>query len=98
MKMNPASLPKFARLLALAAMALMSLAVVRPAAASAPGGFLENDETSVVRPMLTASQISAFMPTGRGSFTFPAPYNTQAVRLTQPSDCGGQDCLDMTYN
>src|SRR5690348_1825297 len=68
------------------------------AQASAPGGFLESDETSVVRPLMTASQISAFMPAGRGNFTFPAPYNTQGVRITQPSDCGGQDCVDMTYN
>src|SRR5690348_9197119 len=98
MKTNPVSLSRFARMFALVAMALMSLAAVRMAAASAPGGFLENDDTSTLRAMLTPSQIAAFMPAGRGSFTFPAPYNTQGVRITQPSDCGGQDCVDMIYS
>src|SRR5204862_1513034 len=28
-----------------------------------------------------------------GVFTFPAPYYTTAVRLTNAADCGGQDCL-----
>jgi hypothetical protein len=27
----------------------------------------------------------------RGKFTFPAPYNTVGVRLTNAADCGGQD-------
>ena len=61
--------------------------------ASAPGGFMESDETSVTRAPLTATQISAFMPS-RGAFTFPAPYNTQGWRLTNASDCGGNDCVD----
>ncbi|MGH8414677.1 MAG: hypothetical protein ACRESX_08110, partial [Gammaproteobacteria bacterium] len=34
----------------------------------------------------------------RGVFTFPAPYNTQGIRLTNASDCGGQDCLDLIYS
>ena len=43
-----------------------------------------------------AAQIEAFLPPGgaKGAFTFPAPYNTSGVRLTNASDCaGGQDCL-----
>ena len=62
-----------------------------------PGGFLESDDTSVARPNLTAAQIAAFMPS-RGLFTFPAPYNTQGIRITNASDCGGQDCLDLIYS
>jgi hypothetical protein len=30
----------------------------------------------------------------RGKFTFPAPYNTVGVRLTNAADCGGQDCVN----
>ena len=65
-------------------------------AGSAPGGFMESAETSVVRAPLTSSQIQAFMPSTRGAFTFPAPYNTQAWRITDASDCGGasNDCVD----
>src|SRR5690348_814820 len=74
------------------------LLIASAANAAAPGGFVENDDTSILRAMLTPSQIAAFMPAGRGSFTFPAPYNTQGVRITQPSDCGGQDCVDMIYS
>src|SRR5262249_41843831 len=27
-------------------------------------------------------------------FTFPAPYNTTAIRLTNPSDCDDSDCVN----
>jgi hypothetical protein len=40
--------------------------------------------------------MQAFLPPGgaRGAFTFPAPYNTTGIRLTNATDCaGGQDCL-----
>jgi hypothetical protein len=80
---------------------LLALAVFGAQAATstqAPGGFMESDASPVARTALTASKISGFLPGSRGSFTFPAPYNTQGVRITLPSDCGGQDCLDMTYN
>ena len=97
MKLNPLSLAACGRLFAIAALAFVSLGVARPAAA-APGGFIESDETSVVRGILSPAQIAGFMPAGRGSFTFPAPYNTAGIRVTQPSDCGGQDCVDMTYS
>src|SRR5437867_214747 len=60
---------------------------------AAPGGFVESAADVAVRPVPNALQISAFLPTVRSSFTFPAPYGTQAYRLTLPDDCGGQDCV-----
>jgi hypothetical protein len=60
---------------------------------SFPGGFIEKPATTGVRPRLTASQIQSFLPS-RGKFTFPAPYNTEGVRLTNSSDCGGTDCVN----
>ena len=57
-----------------------------------PGGFLEKSTSGDVRPLYTAAQIQGFLPT-RGSFTFPTPYNTDAVRITNSSDCGGGDCV-----
>jgi hypothetical protein len=61
--------------------------------ADAPGGWIEK-QGSGVRTKLTAGQIQSFVPGGRGPFTFPFPYETRAVRLTDVSDCpGGGDCL-----
>ena len=57
-----------------------------------PGGFLETATTGVVRPRLAQSVLQALLPS-RGLFTFPAPYNTSAIRLTNPTDCGGSDCV-----
>lgn len=86
------------RLLAACALALAaSLSSPHAAAAAFPGGFMESDTVSVARPMLSSTQISDFLPQ-RGLFTFPAPYNTQGLRITNSSDCGGQDCVDMIYN
>jgi hypothetical protein len=71
-------------------------AKVGSAASNVSGGFLEKAGSQTYRPRFTPSQIAAFLPSGgtRGPFTFPAPYNTPAVRLTDASDCvGGQDCL-----
>src|SRR5579885_810376 len=65
-------------------------------AASVPGGFLESDTPTTVRSLLTTAS-SGFLPQ-RGLFTFPAPYNTQGVRVTNSADCGGQDCVDMIYS
>jgi hypothetical protein len=45
------------------------------------------------RPRLSAGEIQKFLPQHRGPFTFPAPYNTQGVRLTEAADCGGSDCV-----
>ncbi|MBI3621533.1 MAG: hypothetical protein HY208_05025 [Nitrospirae bacterium] len=63
-----------------------------PISAQAPGGFLEKATSTNVRPLLTQSQIQALLP-ARGVFTFPPPYLTQGIRLTNPSDCGGNDCV-----
>ncbi|HYV85594.1 MAG TPA: LamG domain-containing protein [Patescibacteria group bacterium] len=66
-----------------------------PAAApdSAPGGFLESALTGLVRARLSLPVLQALLP-ARGPFTFPPPYNTSAVRITNASDCGGADCVD----
>ena len=55
-----------------------------------PGGLLESATSTGVRP-----KVAVVLP-GRGKFTFPAPYNTTGVRLTNVSDCGGagKDCVN----
>jgi len=63
---------------------------------SAGGGFMEKAGSPALRARFTSSQIASFLPAkgAKGKFTFPAPYNTEAVRLTNRSDCaGGRDCL-----
>lgn len=60
------------------------------------GGFLETAGSPALRERFSASQLAAFLPPGgaKGPFMFPAPYNTEGVRLTNVSDCAdGQDCL-----
>jgi uncharacterized repeat protein (TIGR01451 family) len=57
-----------------------------------PGGFLESATTGIARPRLSQTVIQALLP-ARGPFTFPAPYGTSAVRLTNGTDCGGSDCV-----
>src|SRR5678815_1210253 len=66
-------------------------ALLRATTADAPGGFVESMSATTARPKLIGSQTS-FLPS-RGVFTFPAPYNTQGIRLTNASDCGGTDCV-----
>jgi hypothetical protein len=84
---------RFTRLFPLSLVAIASLILPGTLAwADFPGGFLEQPLTAQVRPKLSASQIQGFLP-ARGKFTFPAPYNTQGVRLTNATDCGGADCL-----
>ena len=77
-------------------LALSSVALVlvgrAPALAQFPGGFLELANGLNVRPLLTPTEIQLLIPE-RGLFTFPPPYLTQAVRLTNSSDCGGTDCV-----
>jgi hypothetical protein len=71
------------------------LITARPAAAAdaAPGGFVESATSTNVRPRLTPALPS------RGRFTFPSPYNTSAIRVTNASDCGNGDCvLDVGYS
>jgi hypothetical protein len=61
-------------------------------AQTAPGGWVERTGSSI-RSRYSSSQIQSFMPSTRGPFTFPAPYNTRGVRITDASDCGGADCV-----
>jgi hypothetical protein len=65
----------------------------RAAGSLAPGGFVEKSNSTVARPRLSAATIAAILP-ARGSFSFPAPYGTEAARLTNSSDCGGGDCVN----
>lgn len=59
------------------------------ALAQAPGGFVEDAGVAGMREPVDAS---AIVPE-RGRFDFPAPYGTEAVRLTNVSDCAGEDCV-----
>src|SRR5438132_10820107 len=64
------------------------LVMTTSAAAQVPGGFVESANSTAVRPLLTTTQIQALLPP-RGLFTFPAPYLTQGVRLTNVTDSPG---------
>jgi hypothetical protein len=75
-----------------ALLVLSSERVVRAQNGSAPGGFVESATGVGLRPTLSAAEISAFLP-ARGTFTFPSPYRTTGVRLSNASDCGGGDCV-----
>jgi len=59
----------------------------------APGGLIEPISTAQTRPMLEQAQIQSLLP-DRGKFNFPAPYDTEAVRITNASDCAGSDCVN----
>lgn len=73
--------------------ALMWLATTTPLIAETfPGGWVEKDGAGI-RSRYATSQIQSFVPPTRGSFTFPAPYNTRGIRITDASDCGGADCV-----
>ncbi len=63
-----------------------------PGLPNSPGGFIEKTNSTAVRPLLTSTQILSLLP-ARGAFVFPPPYNTQAVRITNGTDCGGSDCV-----
>jgi hypothetical protein len=57
-----------------------------------PGGFVEAQGLPS-RTKYTSVEIAAMIPGTRSAFTFPAPYNTRAIQLTEAADCGGADCL-----
>ncbi|HEY5617960.1 MAG TPA: hypothetical protein VIK60_08445 [Vicinamibacterales bacterium] len=61
--------------------------------AQAPGGFTESATGNGLRPRLSPGEIQAFVPQ-RGRFTFPSPYETTGIRLTNSSDCAGSDCVN----
>src|SRR5688572_19832130 len=68
-------------------------AAVLDLAAAASGGFVESATSTAYRAPLSAAEIASFVPP-RGRFTFPAPYSTVGVRITNESDCGGGDCVN----
>ena len=57
-----------------------------------PGGFMDSATSAGLRAQFSAGEIQTFLP-DRGTFTFPSPYFTQGVRVTNASDCGGTDCV-----
>src|SRR5580765_5383383 len=59
---------------------------------AAPGGFVEVASSTTVRPLMTPAEIERLLP-ARGMFTFPPPYLTQGIRLTNATDCSGADCV-----
>jgi hypothetical protein len=63
-----------------------------PFAFTAAGGFIEQ-VPGELRPRWNAAELRTFLPTSRGKFFFPPPYNTEAFRITDASDCGGTDCV-----
>ena len=67
------------------------------AQSAAPGGFVVSASDTGVRAPVTASEAQYFLPQ-RGAFTFPAPYGTQGIRITNSSDCNGGDCVDYGYS
>ena len=73
---------------------LISMAVSLSTAQNFPGGIIESSKANVVRPGFDSSQIASFI-SQRGLFTFPAPFNTQGIRITNQSDCpiGYKDCI-----
>lgn len=74
---------------------LLALPCLMPLAAEAQllPGILEDSLSKVVRPLLSRTGILNLLPE-RGKFVFPAPYNSQAVRITSAADCGGLDCVN----
>jgi hypothetical protein len=72
------------------------IGMIDPPPPAAGGGFVEKAGSPALRARFTRSQIEGFLPANgaRGPFAFPAPYHTDAVRLTNAGDCeSGQDCL-----
>jgi hypothetical protein len=56
------------------------------------GGFIERCDSTVVRPRPAVS-----LPE-RGGFTFPLPYNTRGIRVTNTAKDVGSDCLWDVYS
>ena len=74
--------------------AVASLCLLLPSMpfAQEAGGFVEKADRTAGRAPWTPAQIEGFLP-ARGEFTFPFPYGTPGVRLTNATDCGGADCV-----
>ena len=67
--------------------------VGRPIAAAMPGGFVEK-AGSAIRPRWSTGVLDDFVPKHRSKFAFPAPYHTEALRVTATEDCEGADCVE----
>jgi hypothetical protein len=72
---------------------LVVTSVVGQTTSSFPGGWVEK-QGLYSRARYTTSYIQSFVPPTRGAFTFPAPYSTKGIRITDASDCGGADCVN----
>ncbi|MGH9870261.1 MAG: hypothetical protein ACREAA_19145 [Candidatus Polarisedimenticolia bacterium] len=93
--MSHTSFVSFVRPLVVAALMLGTVIAGAPDARSAetfPGGFVEKVTGGETRPNPSAAVLSRLLPT-RGGFTFPSPWNTEGVRITNSSDCNGADCV-----
>ena len=88
----------FCRFLTVSALSLYAAAVLMscagedagsasetPTTFTAAGGFLEQTPGNL-RPRWNAAELRTFLPTSRGKFYFPPPYNTEAIRITDASD------------
>jgi len=73
-------------------LSIVLLSATQTLAQTFPGGWIEKDGGGI-RGRYSAAQIQSFVPPQRGPFTFPAPYNTRGVRLTDATDCNGGDCV-----
>ena len=80
------------RILSLLCASACVIVASQNAAWAQSGGFMDSSTSAGLRPKLSPGEIQTFMPQ-RGVFTFPAPYSTTGIRLTNAGDCGGQDCV-----
>ena len=81
---------------ALAGFAILAASASPLSAQSATGGFVVSATDTGVRAPVTGGA-TGFLPQ-RGVFTFPAPYGTQGIRITNAGDCNGADCVDYGYS
>ena len=79
--------------LLLGGLLIAASAAVAQTPSTFPGGWIEKDGAAV-RARYSTTQLLSFLPPRRGTFTFPAPYSTRGVRITDASDCGGADCVN----
>jgi hypothetical protein len=75
-------------------LALLSLAAFAVSTHTLSGvsfaqGLVETATANATRGRFSSRDV----PSQRGPFKFSAPYDTDAVRVTQSSDCGGADCV-----
>src|SRR5262249_9008012 len=71
---------------------MFTIATFAAASGARAQGFVDSATSGGTRPRMSSATIQSFLPS-RGPFRFPSPYDTQGVRLTNSSDCGGADCV-----